>query len=145
MAEPARAAGPLDRAPSARFLNRLMIKGLAQMLCRFLAALVCLLCASELFSSSRSAAAFQSESELRVAGGAEETDTKSELPDSREEREEREQDDEDDGVDDSREAPWLSVHVHPCTLGLAAFRRALDRDAPRPSHLSLDPRPPRRA
>lgn len=122
-----------------------MISGLAQTLCRFLAALVCFLCALTFISPADGAPPYQLESQLRAEGNTRDHDVPAETPDSREEREERELDDEDDDLDDWRYIPrtWLMGLVRAPVA--SAFSRAAHGRAPHPNHLSPEPRPPRRA
>jgi hypothetical protein len=143
-------AGSLDGRARPRSLNRLMVTGLAHTLCRLFAAFVCLLCSSDVFGFCSAAPSLSgsraSQSEISACAEREDLDATSGAQDSREEREEREGDDEeDDDIDDSRHVPLATFPVPPRLLLLPSFSAALTSAAPRPSHLSLDPRPPRRA
>jgi len=122
-----------------------MITGLTRTLCRLFAALVCLLCASEVFGLAVAPRWVPGETELRATDPSEDLDATSEAPDSREEREEREGDDEDDDLDDSRDVSWASFPIPRLVPARSRFPRARSEGAPDKSHLSLDPRPPRRA
>jgi hypothetical protein len=121
-----------------------MASGIVHTLCRLFAAFVCVLSAGELFTFSTVVPPAQGHSEMRAGLGGDDVDFSSEAPDSREEREER-ADDEDDDLDDSRHGNWASYALPHPVLAPLAFPPAQAPASPRPSHLSLDPRPPRRA
>lgn len=125
-----------------------MLKGLAQTVCRLLAAFVCLLCVGEVFGLSASAPPVRGESQLLPAADGDDLAQPGSATDAREEREEREgegEDDEDDDLDDSRHMPGAAPLVAPRQLKRAGTRATSATLPLRPGHHSLDPKPPRRA
>jgi hypothetical protein len=138
-------SAPLDEQPAPRSPKNPMLTGLTRTLCRLFAALVCLLCASEVFGFSPVASEASAEHALRVGAADDQSDATTQAPDTREEREEREGDDEDEDIDDSRHLSWATFPSAELVRERSVFPRALVESAPDKSHHSLDPRPPRRA
>lgn len=122
-----------------------MLKGLAQTVCRLLAAFVCLLCVGEVFGLSASTPPVRGESQLLPAAEGDDLEQASSASDAREEREEREEDDEDDDLDDSRHVQWATPAVSPRLFKRAGTHLANSALPLRPGHHRLDPKPPRRA